>query len=75
MYPMMLGAALASIASGLVSTLNVDTSMSKWIGYLVLLGVGYGFTFQVGTMVGQASAEPEDMAVATSAISCNFPLL
>jgi MFS transporter, DHA2 family, glioxin efflux transporter len=70
MYVMIIGAILACIGSGLVYTLEVDTSASKWIGYLILLGFGYGFTLQLGIIVGQASSQPEDIAVTTAAINC-----
>jgi len=70
-YVMMIGAVLACIGSGLVYTFEITTPSSKWIGYLVLLGFGYGFTLQLGIIVGQASSQPEDIAVTTAAINCN----
>jgi MFS transporter, DHA2 family, glioxin efflux transporter len=70
MYIMLIGAVLASIGSGLVHTFGIDTPASNWIGYLVLLGFGYGFTLQLGIIVGQASSKPEDIAVTTAAINC-----
>lgn len=70
MYVMLIGAILATIACGLVYTFDIDTPAGKWIGYLVLLGAGYGFTVQLGIIVGQASCKPEDIAVTTAAINC-----
>ena len=69
-YVMMIGAILSCIGSGLVYTFEITTPSSKWIGYLVLLGFGYGFTLQLGIIVGQASSKPEDIAVTTAAINC-----
>jgi len=43
-YIMLFGAAVACIGSGLVHTFDIDTPAGKWIGYLILLGWGYGFT-------------------------------
>src|SRR5437762_8346151 len=70
MYVMVIGAILSCIGSGLVYTFEVNTPPSNWIGYLVILGFGYGFTLQLGIIVGQASAHPEDIAVTTAAINC-----
>ena len=70
MYIMLIGAVLACIGSGLVHTLEINTAASHWIGYLILLGFGYGFTLQLGIIVGQASSKPEDIAVTTAAINC-----
>jgi len=64
------GTVLATIGAGLVHTLDVDTPSGKWIGYLIILGVGYGPIIQLGIIVGQASSKPEDIAVATAAINC-----
>ena len=72
MYIMLIGAVLVCIGSGLVYTLGIDTPSSKWIGYFAILGFGYGFTLQLGIIVGQASSEPEDLAVTTAAINCNL---
>jgi MFS transporter, DHA2 family, glioxin efflux transporter len=74
-YIMLIGAVLVSVASGLVYTFEIDTPSSRWIGYLVLLGFGYGFTLQLGIIVGQASSKPEDIAVTTAAINCTVPQL
>jgi len=68
-----LGALLACIASGLLYTLETNTSPSKQIGYLVLLGCGYGFTLQTGIIVGQAASPPEDTAATSALLTCNIP--
>jgi len=71
MYIMLTGAALACVGSGLVYTLEIDTPSSQLIGYLILLGFGYGFAVQLGIIVGQASSQPGDIAVTTAAVNCN----
>lgn len=73
MYVMIIGAILSCVGSGLVYTFEVNTPASKWIGYLILLGFGYGMTLQLGIIVGQASSKPEDIAVTTAAINCIIP--
>jgi MFS transporter, DHA2 family, glioxin efflux transporter len=70
-YIVMLGTVLAAVGSGLVYTFDVETPTRAWVGYLILLGLGYGFVIQIGIIVGQASCKLEDIAVTTAAISCN----
>jgi hypothetical protein len=70
-YVLMLGTVLASVGSGLVYTFDAETPTGAWVGYLILLGLGYGFVIQIGIIVGQASCKLEDIAVTTAAVSCN----
>ncbi|KAI2464009.1 MFS multidrug transporter [Annulohypoxylon bovei var. microspora] len=42
-----LGTALASVGSGLLSTLQVSTSVSRWVGYQVIYGLGVGMVVQM----------------------------
>ncbi|KMU72871.1 GliA [Coccidioides immitis RMSCC 3703] len=44
------GSIISIIASGLLYTLDVDTSTDKWIGYQILGGIGWGIAFQVPIM-------------------------
>lgn len=64
------GAAIAIIGSGLLYTLDIDTSTGKWIGYQIVAGVGWGIAFQVPIIVGQGSADPKDMSSVTATILC-----
>lgn len=64
------GAAIAIIASGLLYTLDIDTSTGKWIGYQILGGVGWGIAFQVPIIVGQGNAKPRDISSVTAMILC-----
>jgi hypothetical protein len=73
-YFMITGAVLACVGSGLIQTLDINTSSANWIGYLALVGFGYGFTLQLAIIVGQASSKPEDIAVVTAAITCIIPM-
>ena len=73
MYVMIFGAATACIGSGLVHTFDMATPAGKWIGYLIILGWGYGSTLQLGIIVSQASSEPEDIAVTTASVNCIAP--
>jgi MFS family permease len=66
------GAAIATISAGLLYTLDIGTPAGKWIGYQILAGFGYGIAFQVPIIVGQATAEPSDIAPTTAIILCEF---
>jgi MFS family permease len=62
------GAAIAIVASGLLYTLDTDTSTGKWVGYQILGGVGWGIAWQVPIMVGQGNADPKDISSITAII-------
>jgi hypothetical protein len=42
-----LGASLAAIGNGLISTFSTTTSTGRWIGYQIILGVGRGIGLQM----------------------------
>ncbi|ROW15881.1 hypothetical protein VPNG_02556 [Cytospora leucostoma] len=65
---MVFGAALATVAAGLMYTLDVGTSAGKWIGYQILGGVGWGLAVQIPVITGQAYAPAEDLAEVTAII-------
>jgi nitrate/nitrite transporter NarK len=67
---MAVGAAFGAIACGLFYTLNIDTSVGKWVGYQILCGFVVGGTFQTAISVVQVSARPEDMSSVTATIFC-----
>jgi hypothetical protein len=46
------GAAVATIACGLTYTLDVGSSAGAWIGYQILLGIGFGSCSQLAITVG-----------------------
>lgn len=72
---MAVGAAIAVIASGLLSTLSVNTSAGKWIGYQILGAIGWGISFQVPIIMGQACAAPSDISSITAMILRERPRL
>ena len=69
---MPVGSVIATIGAGLLYTLDIGTSTGKWVGYQLLAGFGYGLAFQVPIIVGQATAEPADIAPTTAIILCKF---
>ncbi|EXL90503.1 hypothetical protein FOIG_16254 [Fusarium odoratissimum NRRL 54006] len=57
-----IGAATATLAAGLLYTLDIGSSSSKWIGYQVLGGVGWGLSLQISIIIGQATSSPETLS-------------
>ncbi|OKL62584.1 hypothetical protein UA08_02968 [Talaromyces atroroseus] len=62
------GSAIATIAAGLLYTLDIGTGTGKWIGYQILAGFGYGISFQVPIIVCQGTGDPSDLASMTAII-------
>ncbi|KAB5545755.1 major facilitator superfamily transporter [Coniochaeta sp. 2T2.1] len=62
------GAAVATIGTGLIYTLDIGTGSGHWIGYQVLAGLGFGIAFQVPIIVGQAMSTAADMSSTTAVI-------
>ncbi|RHZ46894.1 MDR family MFS transporter [Aspergillus thermomutatus] len=63
---LMLGVCLSSIGAGLLTTLGVDTSKGKWIGFQVLYGFGLGTCNQIPNMAAQTVLPREQVAVGAS---------
>ncbi len=68
-----IGAALATVAAGLLYTLDINTSTGKWVGYQILGGFAWGAAFQVPIVIGQATAKPDDISSVTAIILCKLP--
>ncbi|KAK3997528.1 major facilitator superfamily-domain-containing protein [Cladorrhinum sp. PSN332] len=62
------GAALATVAAGLLYTLDIGTETGKWVGYQILGGFAWGAAFQVPIIIGQSTAAPDDMSSVTAII-------
>lgn len=50
-----------SIGAGLLTTLEVNTSEVKWIGYQIIYGIGYGWTAQVPNLAMMTSLPKKDI--------------
>lgn len=72
---MALGAALATVATGLLFTLDVDTPSAKWIGYQIIAGAAIAFPFQNSLNIAQANADPQDISTVTSILYCKFAFI
>ncbi|KAI4663976.1 uncharacterized protein J4E79_003476 [Alternaria viburni] len=60
---MLLSAVVASIASGLLSTLTPESSAREWIGYQVFYGCGLGFGAQTANLVPQTILPRSDVSL------------
>lgn len=69
---MALGAALTTVATGLLYTLEINTSSGKWIGYQILAGAAIAFPFQNCLNVAHANVGPEDISTVTSILYCTY---
>lgn len=61
--PIMVACAVhATIAAGLLYTLNIGSSTGKWIGYQIIGGIGWRLDYQVPINIAQATMDPSDIA-------------
>jgi hypothetical protein len=65
---LLVGNVLMAVGAGLLTTLQVDTPQSKWIGYEFLFGFGLGATFQTPNVAAQTVLRTRDVPVGTALI-------
>lgn len=65
-------AALAAVAIGLMMTFDIGTSVGREVGYQLLAGLALDFPFQLPVIHGQTQCKPEDLAVVTAIIVCEY---
>ncbi|CAJ2506364.1 Uu.00g004940.m01.CDS01 [Anthostomella pinea] len=58
------GAALSTVAGGLIYSFDVDTSLGKQIGYQILLGTGVGLVVQIPPIIAGTVSANADKAIA-----------
>ncbi|KAJ5158251.1 Major facilitator superfamily domain general substrate transporter [Penicillium coprophilum] len=63
---MLVGSAIATVAIGLLCTLDIDTSVGKWIGFQILAGSAIAFSVQNGLNIAQANVGAEDISAVTA---------
>ncbi|KAJ4994181.1 HC-toxin efflux carrier TOXA 15 [Stagonosporopsis vannaccii] len=66
---MIIGSCCLAVGSGLLSTLAVKTGSANWIGYLILFGVGVGFSMQHANLAVQVILQKHDIPIATAMLS------
>jgi hypothetical protein len=65
---MIISGVMNTAGAALLYTLDIGTGHSKWIGYQVLAGLGFGLGIQVPTIAAQALMPDEDISSATAMI-------
>ncbi|KIW61815.1 hypothetical protein PV05_01895 [Exophiala xenobiotica] len=63
---MFIGSMLATVAIGLIYTLDIGTSTAKWVGYQFFVGATMAFAIMHGLSIAQANVGPEDLAAVTA---------
>jgi EmrB/QacA subfamily drug resistance transporter len=63
------GAASLAVGMGLLSTMGTTTSSMTTSAYMVLVGIGTGFTIQMANTIAQNAVELRDMGAASAATS------
>lgn len=64
--PMLVGTCIMTVGSGLLTTLQVDSSNGTWIGYQILFGFGLGMTFQAPNLAAQTVLTTRDVPIGAS---------
>jgi len=67
---LILGPAIAAVASGLHMLLDEQSSAGRWIGFQIILGVGVGFCLTIPLMLSQVVVKTKDVSTATPVIIC-----
>jgi hypothetical protein len=65
---MIFGCVFLSIGAGLLTTWDVETQSSKWIGYQVIAGIGIGVGLQQSLIAVQAALTLDDVPTATAIV-------
>lgn len=66
---MIVGACLMAIGAGLITTWNMHTPSSEWIGFQVILGLGVGYTMQHPNLAVQVVLDKQDVPTGTALLS------
>lgn len=66
---MLIGSSLMAVGTGLITTWDMSTSSSMWIGYQVILGFGVGCTMQHPNLAVQIVLPREDVPTGTAVLS------
>lgn len=66
---MIVGSCCMALGTGLITTLKMDTEKARWIGYLIIIGIGVGFSMQHANLAVQAILKKRDIPVGTAMLS------
>ncbi|KAK6330798.1 hypothetical protein TWF718_002997 [Orbilia javanica] len=57
------GSCIMAVGAGLLTTLQIDSGPSQWIGYQVVYGLGMGLCFQVPNLAAQTVLPKQDVPI------------
>lgn len=60
------GICVAAVGAGLLTTLHVNISVGKWVGYQIVYGFGLGSCFQAPSMAAQTVLPRNEVSVGAS---------
>ncbi|KAM0274348.1 hypothetical protein ACHAQH_007943 [Verticillium albo-atrum] len=63
---LVVSAAVATVAAGLIYTLDIGSGSGEWIGFQALAGLAWGASFQVPMIAVQGTSTPDDLASKTA---------
>ncbi|KAH8659852.1 major facilitator superfamily domain-containing protein [Xylariales sp. PMI_506] len=63
---LIIGICATAVGAGLLTTLDVGSSVGQWIGYQIIYGWGFGFCVQVSNMAAQTVLPREQVAIGVS---------
>ena len=63
---LLFGICVAAVGAGLLTTLNINTSVGQWIGYQILYGFGLGGCFQAPNMAAQTVLPRNEVSIGAS---------
>lgn len=66
--PAIIGCAIGTVGSGLLATVQPDTSTAKWAGYEVLVSAGLGMAIQQGFSAVQTALPLHEVPIGTAAV-------
>ncbi|KAJ5171101.1 uncharacterized protein N7500_003884 [Penicillium coprophilum] len=65
---MIASSVILTIGAGLLTTLEIDSNHSKWIGYQAVFGIGLGLGMQQPMIVAQTALKAEDIPSGTAIV-------
>jgi MFS family permease len=63
---MIFGVCLTAVGAGLLTTLDINTTKGKWIGFQIVYGYGFGSCGQAPNMAAQTVLPRKDVAIGAS---------
>ncbi|RKP37888.1 major facilitator superfamily domain-containing protein [Dimargaris cristalligena] len=63
------GSIIATVGAGLLTSLNVNTTIGHVVGYLLIIGVGLGLNHQTMLVIAQSTGKESEVAIITACLN------